>query len=492
MPLPSILGGVTPMAAASPRSRSMLRTGRVVAPCDPSDAKYQDYVKRCLSTWAVDVELENGEYVPNCRVLSLQGNSREGLRRLPRLPSPGANKEIVPGDLVVVGFLNGFAEAPVVLGTLSSVTHPNIPADTQESAQVTTKDINEAQDRREYIDWSNDQRPLVSSVMTRNSGLRHETEQRSQQWVGGKPMTAQRLERSLGGRSIEKEQTVEVEQGVTAIVRESNREGVDLREAHVVKTAEGVSSVTVEDLKAQVLQLTQQVAELSKLVVRSDKGEALFLQQETPKLRTTVLSDSNSRTVSLLAEDRQENTRASLVLGAGGTVTIRRNTGQKAETTIALDDDDSLMLQIPSGPTVFLRDRDVIVTSGKASVTVSEEAGVSLVTAQGASVNAVDDTVVVTGQACTINAPQVHLSAGTVLLGPGTGVRHSLVSGERLLIQMRRVETALSTLALWCRTHTHPVAGATAGPSLTRLLAAATPTGLIVPATDFLRSTKGV
>lgn len=470
----------------------MLRTGRVVAPCDPSSAKYQDYVNRCLATWTVDVELESGEYVPNCRVLSFQGNSREGVRRLPRLPSPGANKEIVPGDIVVVGFLNGFAEAPVVLGTLSGMTHPNIPVDTQEAAQVTTKDINEAQDRREYIDWSNDQRPLVSSVMTRNSGLRHETEQRSQQWVGGKPMTAQRLERSLGGRSIEKEQTVEVEQGVTAIVRESNREGVDLREAHVVKTPQGVNSVTVEDLQAQVLQLTQQVAELSKLVVRSDKGESLFLQQETPKLRTTVLSDSDSRTVSILAEDRQENTRASLVLGKGGTITLRRNTGQRAETTIEMDDDDSLTLQIPSGPTVFLRDKDVIVTSGKASVTVSEEAGVSLVTAEGTSVNAVGESVVVTGQACTINAPQVHLSSGTILLGPGTGLRNSLVSGEKLAIQMGRIETALSTLALWCRTHTHPVAGPLAGPSPRPLLPTANPAGLMVPTRDFLRSTKGV
>lgn len=496
MPLPSILGGMTPVASQGPRARSVLRTGRVTAPCDPAGPKYQDYVRRCLSTWTVDVELESGEYIPNCRVVSLQGNSREGVRRLPRLPVAGANQEVVPGDLVIVGFLNGFADAPVVLGTLSTVVHPNIPGTTQEAAQVTTTDINEAQDRLEYVDRSNPKKPLITSTMTRNTGLRYETEHRGEQWVNGQPLMAQRLERSLGGRSQEMEQTVEVSKETTALLRTSNRDGMDLREAHVVKSPDGTSSVTMEDLQAKVLQLTQQVAELSKLVIRSDKGETLSLQQETPKLRTTVVSDSASKTVSVLAEDRQQNTRAGWTLGAGGSVTIRRNSGSRAETTIQLGTDDSLMLQIPSGPTVFLRQQDVLITSGQASVTVSEQAGVSLVTAQGASVNAVDDSIVVTGTACTINAPQVHLSASSILLGPGTGTRHSLVSGERLQTQLRRVEQALATLATWCRTHTHVVAttpvGMVAGPSSLPLLPTATPTSLIVSATDFLKSTKGV
>jgi len=464
----------------------------VVAPCDPSDAKYQDYVKRCLATWSVDVELENGEYIPNCRVLSLQGNSREGVRRLPRLPSPGADKSIVPGDLVVVGFLNGFADAPVVLGTLSAVTHPNIPADTQESAQVTTKDINEAQDRLEYIDWSNKRRPLVTSTMTRNTGLRHEFEHKGEQWVGGQPVMAQRLERSLGGRSIEKEQTVEVDKNTVAIVRESNRNGMDLRDAHIVRSSAGTSSVTVEDLQAQVLQLTQQVAELSKLVVRSDKGETLFLQQETPKLRTTMVSDSNSKTVTVLAEDRQQNTRAGWTLGSGGSVTLRRNSSGKAETTVSLNTDDTITIQSATGPTIHLDNTDVLVSSGKATVTVSESAGVSLVTKEGTSISVVDDAITLAGQTCTINAPQIHLAGGSILLGPSTGIRNSLVSAERLNVRMAAIELALRTLATWCKNHIHPVSGPVAGRSLLPMLPTATPSVMINLVTDTLRTTKGV
>lgn len=486
----SILGTQVPVSAGT-APRHALRSGRVVSPVPPTDPSFQAYVDRCLKTWSVDVELESGEYLVGCRVVSLQGNSREGVRRLPRLPQAGVAGEIVPGDVVLIGFMNGVADAPIVLGTLSPSVHPQASPDDVEAEQILTRDLNETQDRLEHVDRSVPDRPLFSHTMERNTGQRVEREQVGSVWIDGEVRQSHLLERSLAGRSIEREQRVEVTGATTAIVRDSNRDGTDLTRVHAVKDGETTSSVIIQDLEAKVLQLTQQVETLSALVLRSDNARTLLLQQETPETRVTAVADSASKTVSLLAEDRTTSSRSGLTLGAGGTLVLRRSGSSNEETTLTFNDDGTVVLQTKDGPTILLDEKDVMVTSGGATLTVSEETGVNLVAKSGTMISAFDDAIVVTGPTVTVNSQNIHLKTGGLVVGDSSVGAKSVPDSAKVERAIQQLQQRVAALTTAFNSHVHPTTspGAPTGPSVTK--ATPPPAGLFLTARDSLRTVKG-
>lgn len=487
--IPSILGDVAEVSmGATPRVS--LRSGRVTSPVPPDDPAFDAYVQRCLRTWSVDVELDSGEYVIGCRLMTMQGNSREGVRRMPRLPSLGEGAAIVPGDLVVVGFLNGSVEAGLVLGAFNPSIHSSVSADDLEESQMTSRRADEVQERYEHSDITDP--TAITSVVNRNDGLNLEREHGGDMIVDGVRLSAMHLERHVGGRNIDTEQVVSVDTTTKATIRTSNKAASDLRSMHAVQAPDGLSVVAYQDLQAQVIQLTHQVKELSKLVVSSDKAERLLLQHETPKLVTTVISDSDSKTVQMLAEDVAAKTKGGWSVGPKGEVLLRRLDANGKETIIQLNQDNTLTIQVPSGPTIYLDENDVMVTSGGSSITVSEDDGISLITKKGTMITAQDDAVVVSGDACTIATKTVHLKTGGLLVGASQAGAQRVPSAERLLARMIQVETALKTIALWCRTHTHPVAGTAAAPSTQVLSPSASPSGLFNLVTDTIKSIKGV
>lgn len=488
--LPSIL---TATKANGLPPRYSLRTGRVVAPVGVDDANYEAYVQRCLKQWSVDVELDSNEYLVGCRVLSMQGNEREGVRRLPRLPRRGANGSILPGDIVLVAFLNGYTDSAVVLGTLSPAEHaPDVSTDDLEAFQLTTKDLNEVQDRLEYLDTSDPINPLVTATMTRNTGLMRESEHAGETWVDGQARKAHLLERSFAGRSIETEHRVEVDGSTNAVLRTSDRDAKDLRQVHAVETETGVSSVIVEDLQAKVLSLTQQVEQLSSVVLRSMEGKQLMLQQETPGLRTTAVSDSTTKTVSLLVEDRTANARAGWTIGPKGELILRRSGSDNKETTLTLTEDGNLMLQTPGGASVLIDDEDVLVSTGTASITVSEDAGVHLATKQGTRVTMTDDAVAVIGPACTVQAGSVHLKTGGLLVGDSAAGAKFVPDALKVEQAVRVLQQQMASLVSAFNTHTHPT-GSPGSPTLiTARQATSPPPNLFLAQRDSLKTIKGV
>jgi hypothetical protein len=486
--IPSILS-----ATYEAPKRYTLRTGRVAAPAGPGDAAYEAYVQRCLKQWSVDVELDNNEYLIGCRVLSMQGNAREGLRRLPRIPRKGPNGTSLPGDVVLVGFLNGQPDSAVVIGTLSPSEHAiDLTTEDLESLQVTTKDMNEVQDRLEHLDTSNPSAALVTATMSRTTGLMRETEHAGETWVDGQILSAQLLERSYAGRSIETEHRVEVDASTNAVVRTSDRDAKDLRQVHAVETAAGVSSVIVEDLQAQVLSLTQQVAQLNTLVLRSMEGKQLLLQQETPALRTTAISDSDTKTVSLVVEDRGANTRAGWTVGPKGELILRRSGSDNKETTLSLTEDGSLVMQTPGGASVLIDDEDVLVSTGTASVTISEASGVHLATRQGTRVTMTDDAVAVIGPTCTVQAGSVHLKTGGLLVGDSAAGSKFVPDADKVESAIRTLQQRLAALTTAFNSHIHPTGspGSPTGLSVQRATAPAP--NLFLTARDSLKTVKGV
>lgn len=473
--------------------RSTLRTGRVATPVPVDHKDYQAYVERCLRQWTVDVELDSGEYLVGCRVSSMQGNATEGVRRLPRIPRPGPGGRALPGDIVMVGFLNGHPDHPVVLGAFSvSSRAPGLSPEDLESIQIATLDPNESQDRLEYLDLSDPQNPLVTSTSTRTTGLTREHEHVGESWVDGQRRSAHLLERSRGGRSVETEHRVEVDAETTAVLRTSDQNASTLRSMHAVDVGGEVSSVIIEDLQAQVLSLTQQVADLSTLVLRSTAGQQLFLQQQTEDLRTTAVSDSATRTVSLLAEDLGTSSRAGWTLGPSGELVLRRSGSDNRETTVSLTPSGDVVLQTPGGATILVDDEDILVSSGKASITVSEDAGVHLATKQGTRVTMTDDAVAVMGPACTVQAETVHLKTGGLLVGDSASGAKFVPDSNKVESAIRLLQQRLNALVTAFNSHVHPTTSPGAPTGLTVTRASQAPSNLFVTNRDSLKTMKGV
>jgi len=471
--------------------RPYLMSGRVTSPVPLTASEYETYVQRCLRTWSVDVVLDTGEYLQSCRVVQPQGNGREGVRRLPRLPQQTASGEVLQGDAVLVSFLYGSIAHPVILGTISPMADSRYSLEDLEQVQVTTRDINERQDRHEYVDSMDPETPLVTSYATRTTGLTMETEHRGQQRVDGVALAAQRLERHRGGRDVELEHVVQVDEGTLATIRHSNRSAHELRQFHGVRTEEGLSTVTIEDLQAQVLQLTHRVEALNTLILRSNRAESLVLQHKTPEFQTTVLSDSESRTLSLVAEDLTAESQAGLTVSREGETILRRVGSDDTAAMVRLSKDGSITVHNSSGPTIHLDESSALVTAGKSSITISNDNGISLTTPGGTMVAAFDDAVVVTSPTCTIASQSIHLQTGGLTIGPSPATAKFIPDAVKVELAIQALQTNLTALVTAFNTHVHTSAapGSPTTPSMIR----ATPpaANLFMTARDALVSVKG-
>lgn len=488
-----------PISVTQPSNRPYLMWGQVTSPVPLDSPHYAEYQERCLRTWSVDVKLATGELVSSARVLSPQGNSREGRRQLPRLPRKTAAGETIPGDTVVVAFLNGEYTGPVVIGTLSALPDASVSLADMEQNQITGRDTNERQDRIEHVDTTDTEAPLVTSHTVRSTGREVQTEHRGERRVGGQRLGAQRLETHDGGRSIDVEQVVQVTPTTTAVVREFNTDGTKLSRVHLIDAPSGKSTVQVSDIGAKLLQLTQNVEDASKLLLQSDNAMKLLLQHETPHLRTTAFSSDKSKMAGVLVEDLDERTRSGWSVGPKGELIVRRINAANQETKVEFNDDDSLTIQNAKGVTIDLTDGEMLITTGGTTVMLTENDGLHLMSKGGTVVSVADDAVSVSGPQCTIAADSVHLSTGAVLVGNTVpaAAKHAPTT-EALYAKLAKLEASIAALYAWARIHTHPVVTNTgvgnATPTLTQPTGTAT-VGSFTPATvvtDSFSSFKGV
>jgi hypothetical protein len=442
--------------------RPYLSAGRVTSPVPPSHEDFEKYERRCQETYTVDVMLDSGEYVSSCRVSAPQSGGTEGERKLPGLP----DIDHPYGDSVVVAFLYGSTRGPVILNSLTPTGEfTGSPVDPEDMARFGLASPRERQRRSDFVDRNDPARPTVSHV-ERTDGPSHETEHVGEVREGDYILRSAQLERNVAGRDIEAEQVVQVDENTRAVVRDSNQAGTNLSHIHAVQTRAGTSSVTVEDLQAQVLQLTHQVEALGRMVMRSDQvNQSLTLQHETPQLRTTATSDGPTRSVSLIAEDLTANSRAGLTIGHTGSLVLRRSGADNKESFIVLNRNGSITIRTPHGPSIQLDQDQVTITSGQASFLVSED-GISSVTKLGGVLN-IDSSVIMGGDNVIMDTDMVHMKAGSILAGDtALGTAKYVPDATKVVNAVNTLARQLRDLTLRFNTHTHPVAGTAASPTL--------------------------
>ena len=90
--------------------------GHVVVPPGEDRARY---IGACVRRWTVAVQLEDGTFLPECRVQTPRASQRDGLKWPLRFPEAGesATREDL-GSAVTVAFVDGNPRRPVVTGCL--------------------------------------------------------------------------------------------------------------------------------------------------------------------------------------------------------------------------------------------------------------------------------------------------------------------------------------------------------------------------------------
>lgn len=103
-----------------------MKLGIVATPFDLLNPKerplHEQYLIECAQTMSVSVILDTGEFLANCRVLT----SPPAKRQLPAIPKL-VNGKIIPGDTVLVDYISGSKNMPVVVGVLSPILPPKTP-----------------------------------------------------------------------------------------------------------------------------------------------------------------------------------------------------------------------------------------------------------------------------------------------------------------------------------------------------------------------------
>lgn len=445
-----------------PPAMHSLRTGRVTSPFDPRKPdeveEHRMYVERCLKTWTVDVLLDTGQYLSAVRVMQLQGNGREGLRRLPRFPRFIPDQEVEQGDEVVVAFLHGQPLAPIVVGTLTPPRNSQADFESLQSEYATTTDENEWQDRHDYLDTSKP-KTLGAHTSTRDTGLNRDVEHVVDTWIDDQERHSHVLQRDSKARSLEYEHFVQTGEGLGASVRTTDEDATTLRTLHVVKDAEGTGKVTLESLQAKVLSLALEVEQMGKLLVKATEGQQLMVQQTTQESTFTMAVSNPGKSVGLLMQDSQANTSAGVNIGPEGATTLKRIDGESKVSEVFLDTDGSVMLRSKEGSTVLLDEQEVLITSGRSTVHVGDNGGISITSAGGALVTVQDDAVMVTAPAITLASDLVHLQ-GQVIVGSGapSGQQGFVPDTQQLYQKLAQLANDVSNLTIWASTHMHPTA----------------------------------
>lgn len=455
--------------SASSTTGSGLITGRVTVPVSPMDDEeaYQKYVKRCYKTWTIDVVTDDGRYFKGCRIMMPSGNSREGFRRLFRMPRPKKGDIHYVGDAIILGFLHGSAAAPVVMGALNPPRNPAYTFTELEEEFATTrppedwKAPEEWQDRHDFLDLAKEDDPVASHTLTRDTAVDRDVEHKTIRWIGEEKLKAHVVSRDREARAVEREHYVELkpDNEEFAVVRSSNTSATDLRTHHEVLRDDLISSVTYEDLAAKVLQLTQLVEGMQKVILRSENGETLLLQQETERLRLTAASSSLDKKVGLIHEDLNAGSRAGFTISEESEFTLRRASKGKPEAFVMFSKDGSVTVRSQGGASVRLTADDLLLTSKKATVTISESQGVCAVSAGGAMVSVRDNAVTVAAPAISLAAGMVHLATGAARIGSSSRGTHGVPSIEILHSKLQRLERDVEGLKKHAKSHKHRAQG---------------------------------
>lgn len=436
-----------------------LRTGRVTSPFDPrkEDERedYKKYIARCLKTWTVDVLLDSGAYLTGVRVLQVQGNGREGLRRMPRFPRFIPDQEVELGDEVVVAFLHEQPLAPIIMGTLAPSRNPRADYERLEKEYAVTKDENEWQDRHDYLDTTKP-KTLGSHTSTRDTGLTRDIEHVVNTWVDDVERRSHVLHRDSKARSLEYEHYVETGDGTAASVRTTDEEGVTLRVLHAVKDETATGKLSLESLQAQVASLQLEVENMGKLLVRATQGKQLLVQQTTPASTFTLAVSNPNKTASVTLQDTDAGTFSGLTLTAKGTTSLKRLSQEQKVSEVLLSDDGSVLVRSTEGSALLLDDGDVLLTSAGSTIQVTDDRGVSIATSGGSEMMLQDDALVVTAPAVTITAPIIHLSGQTVVgSGRPQGLSGLVPDTQTLYRKLTRLTDYVTTLYTWAVAHTH-------------------------------------
>lgn len=445
-----------------PPAMHSLRAGRVTSPFDPRRAdeveEYRAYIERCLKTWTVDVLLDTGQYLSAVRVMQVQGNGREGLRRMPRFPRFIPDQEVELGDEVIVAFLNGQPLAPIVIGTLAPPRNSLADFDTLSGQYATTTDENEWQDRHDYLDTSKP-KTLGSHTATRDSGINREQEHFVDTWVNDIQLHSHVLEKDAKARTLEYEHYVQTGETTASSVRTTNENATNLRSLQVVKQEAGTNKLTLESLEAKVLSLSLEVETLGKLLVKATEGKQLLVQQSTDDATFTMAVSNPSKSMGVLMQDKTAGTTAGLNVAAEGLTTLKRVTSDGKQSEFFLDKDGSVLIRSAEGSTVLLDQGELVVTSGKSTVHVKDDGGVTLTAAGGTMVTVQDDAVMLTAPAVTLAAEMVHLQ-GQVVVGSGlpSGLQGFVPDTEQLYQKLARLADDVMNLTVWATTHMHPSA----------------------------------
>lgn len=443
--------------------------GRVASPVSPlgDPVKFDEYVDYCLKTWTVDVVLDDGRYLAGCRIVVPQGNEREGIRRMFKFPRDDFKESAWLGDKVVVGFIGGNINSPVVLGCLYPIPlGTSIEEDlvsTANSGHFLTPDHNEWRERHDFVDYDNPDNPLPAHTETRDSALNttrvHETlnsttgeaKDNTRNFVSYTDTNADTLEYE---HSVE---SGDLSNRTTNSVFKSDTSARDLYQTHSVKDGQLTSTVTFQDLAASLIQLFQSVetapGEHSTLGAKSD-GDTVVVSHETSHHLFTLIVDALAKNFSLTKVDKDNNSNASIGLHANSKVVIRRASDGGEDSWVVLDSDGTVTAQSSFGSAIRLSNGRVYIKSGQSSVTLDNVNGIVAVSGDGAMLSLKNGSTVVSGTALTVQAESVALTSGAIRIGP-SGTGNSIPSTQQLYSKLEKLESRLKQFEVWASTHRH-------------------------------------
>lgn len=495
-----------------------LRLGQVACPAPNGTPEHAAYIDYCLRTWTVDVVLEGGEYLPACRLMTPQGNDREGFRRMlkfPRAVEPTADEGPVTttitnlGDRVIVAFLNGYVLTPVVLGTLFPTAidpDTSIPLAGEEGVEATTyvtTSADEWRDRHEVVDHSVPENPRVAYTDRRDTGASTHVEHvvvhaGATATDPSENVEARALTSSEGARTLAREHRVERREGGAVLTDMVQHADVDARQItyrHAVQeTADLTHHVLVQDLGAKVLRLEQVVQEqaglINQLLLHSAEGARVTLHHRTgdattPDHTATIVSDGTTQHLALVKTTPDGS--ASLAFEADSSVVLRCAPVGQPDSWLVMEEDGTINLHSATGASLRLSQGVASVRSGGASVVVRDEQ-VSALTSDGGYFTLSGASAVLGAAQVTVNAPRLALQSGVVRVGSTGGGAHLIPAADVLYPKLNGLERRVARLEGAMMLHTHPDRNRPPlNPGVTRGSTAT----FVAPDADSLKTLKG-
>lgn len=474
--MPEFQSGMGRLVADANQLRGQygLRVGQVASPVSPiKDAQtFDTYIQQCLRTWTVDVVLDDGSYLYACRIVTPQGNTREGLRRMFKFPRQDLSERHWVGDRVVVGFLEANAATPVVLGALFPISITADPTATLAEAakQVfVTPDQNEWRDRHEVIDYTDSTNPLPAHTERRDSGKKvEEVQEVFEAPVAGSPSDNTRnlvREFSDSAKTITHEHAVESggkDHRTINTVYTSDKAAKDLLASHQTQTTDGNSftaNVTYQDLEARTLNLQHQVQVLTdvvnSLIMHSDQAQLLTVSHETFGQSVLIRSDGAHNNLSVVKRDKSDNSNASLQMSAHSVVVLRRSSNGQPDAWVVLDADGNAIVQSAFGSSVRLAKESAVVRSGGSSVLINDSQGIEAVSKDGGSFTLNGDAATVTAASVAVKASAITMATGALRVGAGAGNTSMIPATEKVYSRLTTLENRLADFEKWALTHFH-------------------------------------